>query len=543
MTNIKLNAFTFLLIVIFLLPTHTYGQYTKIFEFKNNVNGNDPKGALITDGTYLFGMTSRGGAHNFGTIFKIKLDGTSFTKLYDFDSINGTYPYGALLLDGANLYGMAQYGGVYNSGTIFKIDTNSSNFTKLFDFSSSTGMYPQGSLVSDGANLYGMASSGGIGFGTIFKIAKSGSGYTKLKNFNGGPSAYPQGSLFYDGSYLYGTTFGEFFSSTTGGSIFKLTTNGLYTNLKTLGYTESCTGNLISDGNYLYGVAGCFNGGTNSMGKIFKITSSGSITYLKEFYDTDSMQIRPTASLVYDGNYLYGIGGQAIFKIKSNGTNFKIIDRYHADGNDNVLMYGDYLYGMTEGDIYRNIKSSIFKFAYKLTLPIVTTDSVVNISPTYAKLYGSLTNNGADMNASRGFCYSISPNPTITDTTINCGFGQGLFTGNLNPNKTYYIRAYSTNSIGTSYGNQIKLPQEKEKGSNSIFPNPTKSIVNIVLDHVATNVSFRIVNIQGQTIIDQTNLNGDTFSVDLSNQANGMYILEVIENNATTRSKIFKIFL
>jgi uncharacterized protein (TIGR02145 family) len=57
----------------------------------------------------------------------------------------------------------------------------------------------------------------------------------------------------------------------------------------------------------------------------------------------------------------------------------------------------------------------------------------------------------------RGVCWNISPEPTIgNNTTIN-GSGVGTFTSILRgliPDTKYYIRAYATNNIGTSYGNE-----------------------------------------------------------------------------------------
>jgi N-acetylneuraminic acid mutarotase len=57
----------------------------------------------------------------------------------------------------------------------------------------------------------------------------------------------------------------------------------------------------------------------------------------------------------------------------------------------------------------------------------------------------------------RGFVYSTSPNPTLSNGTkvVSSGTGIGSFTmtiNELNGNTTYYIRPYATNAVGTSYG-------------------------------------------------------------------------------------------
>lgn len=56
----------------------------------------------------------------------------------------------------------------------------------------------------------------------------------------------------------------------------------------------------------------------------------------------------------------------------------------------------------------------------------------------------------------RGFVINESPSPTITNTKLQYGSGAGSFSAspvysNLSPSTTYYVRAYATNGVGTSY--------------------------------------------------------------------------------------------
>ena len=107
-------------------------------------------------------MTEYGGSNDLGTIFKIKPDGTGYTKLLDFTNANGSYPWGSLISDGTFLYGMTLSGGTWDFGTIFKIKPDGTGYVKLLDFEgTSKGSNPLGDLISDGTFLYGMTSSGG----------------------------------------------------------------------------------------------------------------------------------------------------------------------------------------------------------------------------------------------------------------------------------------------------------------------------------------------------------------------------------------------
>ncbi len=209
------------------ITVSVYAQFTKILDF-TGPNGLDPWGSLVSDATYLYGMTGSGGTNNDGVIFKILPDGSGYLKLMDFEeSTSGVFAPGSLLYDGTFLFGMAESGGANNHGTLFKIRPDGTDFSKLLDFAgASNGSSPYGSLFSDGTFLYGMTSIGGANnLGTIFKILPDGTGFTKLLDFNGtGNGSFPLGSLISDGTFLYGTTSGG--GTSNGGTIFKIMPNG-----------------------------------------------------------------------------------------------------------------------------------------------------------------------------------------------------------------------------------------------------------------------------------------------------------------------------
>ena len=92
------------------------------------------------------------------------------------------------------------------------------------------------------------------------------------------------------------------------------------------------------------------------------------------------------------------------------------------------------------------------------TLPIVSTLTVTNTVSTTAISGGTITSDGGYTVTARGVVYSTNENPTITDSKTIDGIGSGNFMStiyNLTPATIYYIRAYATNSKGTSYGNEV----------------------------------------------------------------------------------------
>jgi uncharacterized repeat protein (TIGR03803 family) len=367
----------------------SFAQYTKILDFDGTAKGKYPYGTLYSDGTFLYGMTSIGGTNDLGTLFKIKPDGTGFSKLLDFaGTTNGSNPYGNLISDGTFLYGMTVNGGANNLGTIFKIMPDGTGYAKLLDFAGTTnGSNPWGSLIFDGTFLYGMTFGGGSSsMGTVFKIKLDGTGYAKLFDFAGlSNGRNPRGNLFFDGTYLYGMT--SVGGSDNFGVLFKMLPNGTgYTkllNFDSITNGRNPMGSLISDGTYLYGMtSGSGTNSSTSFGTIFRITPAGTgYTKLLEF-DGATKGRRPYGSLYSDGTLLYGMtfeGGinnwGTLFNIKKDGTGFtKLIDFDSTTTGMNpwgsLISVGTSLYGMTGGGGVNGFSGVLFKYGIS-TLGVV----------------------------------------------------------------------------------------------------------------------------------------------------------------------------
>ncbi len=90
--------------------------------------------------------------------------------------------------------------------------------------------------------------------------------------------------------------------------------------------------------------------------------------------------------------------------------------------------------------------------------PTVTTSAISSRAATTAVGGGNVTADGGGTVTARGLCWATTANPTTSNSVVNSGTGTGAFTGNLTgltPGTTYYVRAFATNSGGTSYGAQV----------------------------------------------------------------------------------------
>ena len=106
-----------------------------------------------------------------------------------------------------------------------------------------------------------------------------------------------------------------------------------------------------------------------------------------------------------------------------------------------------------------------------VSVPTVTTSSVSNITQTSAACGGNVTSNGGATVTARGVCWSTSQNPTVSNSHTTDGSGTGSFTSSitgLTASTTYYVRAYATNSAGTSYGEQKSFTTQGGGGGGVI---------------------------------------------------------------------------
>ena len=97
-------------------------------------------------------------------------------------------------------------------------------------------------------------------------------------------------------------------------------------------------------------------------------------------------------------------------------------------------------------------------FTTSTVAPTVSTTAVSSVTSTSAASGGNVTSDGGATVTARGVCWSTSANPTTADDKTTDGTGTGSFTSSitgLSPGTTYHVRAYATNSEGTSYGDDV----------------------------------------------------------------------------------------
>ena len=219
------------------LPAQT--GFTEIYAFGAAPDAQRPGGLVRGPDGALYGLSGRGGAYGYGTLFRLDppvSPGTSWTEtvLYSFAIPNGNGELGYFTTpvfgpDGA-LYGITTYDGTYGAGTAFQLQPPASpggawTETILFNFQSPVA-YPSLVIGSDGT-LYFATYGGAYGQGMIFALSpppSPGSPWTEqaIYNFTGtADGSLPISLLAGPKGVLYGTTlFGGTYNN---GVLFQLT--------------------------------------------------------------------------------------------------------------------------------------------------------------------------------------------------------------------------------------------------------------------------------------------------------------------------------
>ena len=74
----------------------------------------------------------------------------------------------------------------------------------------------------------------------------------------------------------------------------------------------------------------------------------------------------------------------------------------------------------------------------------------------------------------------------------------------------------------------------------SIYPNPAQNQIQISIEQTVSHATIRMISITGQLVIDMTNVAGSQFNFDIAKLPQGIYIVEITENGATSRNKFVK---
>lgn len=196
-------------------------------------------------------------------------------------------------------------------------------------------------------------------------------------------------------------------------------------------------------------------------------TSSGSIAL------TVTTASNITATSAISGGNITNDGGSNITErgVCWSTNQYPLVSGSHTSSGSGTGSYTITMSGLSPATTYyvrayavnsvgTSYSSNQISFTTADGMPTVTTGLVGTITAESAVCNGNASSDGGFSITAKGFCWSTSQYPTIAGQHNTVGTGTGPFTGSitgLTRNTTYYVRAYATNSRGTSYGDQVSF--------------------------------------------------------------------------------------
>lgn len=537
--------------------------FTTLASF-NGGNGRLPQGTLFTTSEgRVFGVTFSGGFFNSGVIFEYVYP-NNIIKRIDLNSCllgDNSYLYNSRLIQAKNgmFYSVSFIGGLYNKGVLFEYNPKTRQYNKLLDFGVSNipTIYPKSSLVldTDGYTLYGTSDDfGTTGAGTLFSYNVLTKKYARLCNVD------TRGDLLFYNNKIYG------FKSTSPEELYeydlstKVLTNKIVFNNT---YGRNLYGGLkLSSKGKIYGIA--LEGGTNDKGTFFQYNpSNNTIDVLHNFGDGNSGYI-PRGTLEEVNSILYGVtnaGGDygvgTIFSYDIYNNQYKDETSfdyfYNYDFRSPALFKASSgkLYGVTDNTGLHD-KGVLYEFDPSngyLTKLFDFDESFYNY------VGGAPRSLPIEINCFPIEDNSVTQNPTelianasgYTYQWIDCDTGKNI-SGEKNQN---YIPAQSGNYavvISDGYCQTTSDCISVQLMSNntlvntnfSMVPNPTHGNVAITFNNRGSIKKLKVYDVTGKIIYLSGEFNSNKYLVDISSFENGLYFVEVENDNITTTQKIIK---
>jgi hypothetical protein len=169
---------------------------------------------------------------------------------------------------------------------------------------------------------------------------------------------------------------------------------------------------------------------------------------------------------------------------------------------------------------YRSYATNSVGTYYGNELNFTTQNGIATLTNSFnsntaceANFTGTVIANGGSTPTNSGFCYSTTPAPTISNTVV--GYNQPPFTNTLTnftialtglvASTTYYVRSFTTNCAGTSYGPQVTFTTTSGVATLTTSAATAIGGCNATIDYLVTNTGGEALTNSGLVYSTSTN--------------------------------------
>lgn len=447
-------------------------------------------------------------------------------------------------------------------------NTTNASVTGIRQVSAIQGQSVTGNNIYNLANTYPSFEGNVIG---LYYEAGPGKGNSVSKNFIQGLSVH-QGSM---AANLYGVKLGR-------SSVFFNNVISLANTANTTIYGIYETGSTADTSNLYFNtvyIGGSFESGTNKSYAFFSATNNNTRDIRNNIF-TNERSTTGGTNQHYAAYFNYGsstkltlgyndyfAAGQGAMLGNYNNTNVNVlpiipgmdnasqsVNPVFAEPGDNIATsyaVGIPLDGITGtgintdyAGVFRSASPQLGAFEQNITLPI-TLQSFAGRAIKEINQLKWVTS--AEMNSSH-FELQRSENGiqftgiAVINAAGNTSIPQYYEYADrgLLPANSYYRLKQVDLDGKTWYSRIILISRDEANYVIAVFPNPTTGNLNLVAGKEMRNARIRIVNAGGQLVAEKINISGISYSLDISYLVNGVYFMEVYENNNVIRTRIVK---
>lgn len=178
---------------------------------------------------------------------------------------------------------------------------------------------------------------------------------------------------------------------------------------------------------------------------------------------------------------------------------------------------------------------------YSDTIPnAIGCDSIITINLTINNADTSVTQSGPVLTANvMGASYQwVDCNNNYQAIT---GATSQTYSPTANGNYAVIVTENGCTDTSACYAvTNVGIHTASNNNTISIYPNPTKDTFTIVSTKLLNNATIMVSSLLGQHIYKTEKINETSFTIDISQQPKGIYIVEIIQENATQQIQIIK---
>jgi hypothetical protein len=235
----------------------------------------------------------------------------------------------------------------------------------------------------------------------------------------------------------------------------------------------------------------------------------------------------PTASATLQPNCAIATGTITVTAPTGTGMTYCIDGSTYTNitGIFNSVAAGTYIVTAKNADGCTSLASDAIIIYAK---PTVTTSITTSDSPTTSLSGGNVTSDGGTTVTAKGVCWSMVASPTISDNSTMDGAGIGVFNSDITGLKgglIYHVRAYATNSVCTSYGDEVTFTSKKYNIATSVEPAESGTVIGTGEYSYSETATLSAVHATGYKFVNWTD-NGtevssnDSFSFEVTESRN-----------------------